>query len=286
MSGTLSSAKVPADSLQLVATGFEEAAVDSGAIHVAGGYGSRGFDPGFDNLFGDGEVARDVLTYDLLMNGRAPANPVAWSAFAVPAGAAQPFHLFEGELELLGTHAASEIALPAFNYEFVQLGNHLYPLGRGVAAEMDALWGYVLDTGRVWRESGDQGFSRAAIPFTLVQHATGCMQEGVLTFLFSDDGATSNAMYQLAGNCEAASIAPRGLMELRYSPASLGNQALGIESVMGCAADFWLPLVQGRGGISLMLMPDDTAYYALRDGDFAMWLDAAQQSAAIGSLCD
>jgi hypothetical protein len=76
------------------------------------------------------------------------------------------------------------------------------------------------------------------------------------------------------------------VLEAVYSPASVGAQARGIESVLGCAADNWLPLVQGRGGISLMLMPDNTAYYALRDGDTALWLDAAQQSAAIGSLCD
>jgi hypothetical protein len=35
-----------------------------------------------------------------------------------------------------------------------------------------------------------------------------------------------------------------------------------------------------------MLMPDNTAYVELRDGDTPLWLNAAQQSAAIGSLCD
>jgi hypothetical protein len=120
----------------------------------------------------------------------------------------------------------------------------------------------------------------------LVQHSTGCMQEGMVTFLFNDAGTTSTAMYQLAGQCAASSFARSGVLEARYSPASLGDQALGIESVMGCAADNWLPLVQGRGGFSLMLMPDNTAYYSLRDGNTAWWLDAAQPSVAIGSLCD
>jgi hypothetical protein len=220
------------------------------------------------------------------MSGRAPADPVAWSAFAVPAGAAKPFHLFEGGLELLGARTSSGTALPAFNYEFVQLGNHLYPLGRGGTTAMDSQWGYVIDTGRVWRESGDQGFSRAAIPFALVQHGTGCMQAGTLTFLFRDNGATSKAVYQLAGNCEASPFDGRGSLEAVYTPASLGNQALGIESVMGCAADTWLPLVQGRGGITMVLTADDSSHFVLSDADQHLWLDAAGESAAISGLCD
>jgi hypothetical protein len=62
--------------------------------------------------------------------------------------------------------------------------------------------------------------------------------------------------------------------------------ALGIEAVLACAADNWLPLVQGRGGFSLVLLPDNTVHYELRDGDTVMLLDAAQQSAAMGSLCE
>jgi hypothetical protein len=110
---------------------------------------------------------------------------------------------------------------------------------------------------------------------------------GVLTFLFSDDGVTSNAVYEVnGGHCGSATADRLGVLEAIYSPAPVGEQALGIEAVLGCAADNWLPLVQGRGGFSLLLMPDNTAYYVLRDGDTPQWLDVAQESTAIGSLCD
>jgi hypothetical protein len=293
MGGTLSSAKAPADSLQLAARGSEESVADSGVVGVAGGYGNpggnpggnTGFDPGFDHLFGDGGVAREALGYEPLIVGVAPASPVAWSAFAVPAGAAQPAHLFEGRLQLIGAADLSRNGLPAFDFEFVQVGNHLFPLSRGVTAEADELWGYVLDTGRVWRESGDHGFSRAAIPFTLEQRDTGCMQDGVVTFLFRDDGATSHAVYQLASRCSTSPLDSRGALEAVYTRTSVGSQALDIESVMGCAAETWLPLVQGRGGITMVLTADGTSHFVLSDANQQLWLDAVRESAAISELC-
>lgn len=112
------------------------------------------------------------------------------------------------------------------------------------------------------------------------------MQEGALTFLFNDDGATSKAAYQLAGSCDASPFARSGALELRYSPASLGNQAIGIESVMSCAADLWLPLVQGRGGISLVVLSDNSLNYELTDGDNVTWLDVGREGSAISNLCE
>jgi hypothetical protein len=178
-------------------------------------------------------------------------------------------------------------ALPDLNLLLVQVGNHLFPLARDLVAGTAAHGDYVIDTGRVWRENGDHGFSRASLPFTLIQPGTDCAQDGVLTFLFSDDGATSKAVYRVnGGSCGLATPDRSGMLEAVYVPAPVGAQALGIEAVLACAADNWLPLVQGRGGFSLMLMPDNTAYFELRDGDTPLWLDAAQQSAAIGTLCD
>ena len=148
-------------------------------------------------------------------------------------------------------------------------------------------WDYDIDTGRVWRESGDYGFSRASLPFQLVQPGTVCVQNGVLTFLFSDDGATSQAAYQVSGSDGGSATSDRrGMLEPVYSPTSIDAQALGIEAIMGCAADNWLPLVQGRGGVSLRMLQDGATNYVLRDGEKLVWLDAKQPSVAIGGLCD
>jgi len=287
MGNSLNTAMAQTASLQSAAGNSGKArAIVSGSAGIETGYGSRGFDPGFDHLFGDGQVARAALTYDGLVNGRSHGARVPWSTFAVPAGAAIPAHLFEGRLTLLEPKSASGLGLPAFDFEFVQVGNHLFPLGRAPAADPPVEWRYVLDTGRVWSERGDAGFSRAAIPFKLVQQTEACTQEGMLTFLFDGTGATSHAYYQLDGHCADVSVADRGIMGARYLPAALGNEALGIESVMACAAETWLPLFIGRGGISLMLTSEDTAHYVLRDGEATFLLDAARSAEAMESFCD
>jgi len=243
-----------------------------------------GFDPGFDHLFGDGNVGRELLGYELLMDGGALDGPVERTAYAVPGSAALPEHAFEGWLELRDTAGQ---ALPDLDVQLVQIGNHLFPLVRDTSVGSVSAWEYVIETGRVWRESADHGFSRANLPFRLVQKGTDCAQDGVLTFLFSDDAVTSHAVYQVSGGpCGSAAADSWGVLEVVYSPAPAGMPALGIEAVLACAADNWLPLVQGRGGFSLVLLPDNTVHYELRDGDTVMLLDAAQQSAAMGSLCE
>jgi hypothetical protein len=280
MSGTQGSAKTEPDSLQFMT---DESGLTAVAADSASEYGSSGFDPGFDNLIGDGSVERQVLTYEALMSGAAPDDLLARSAYSVPAGAATPEHTFAGWLELSGP---AEGALPDLSVNLLQIGNHLVPLALGANADGSAQADYSIGTGRVWRESGDHGFSRASLPFTLMQPGTDCPQEGVLTFLFSDDGATSNAVYQVSGGCGAAMAELRGVLEAAYAPAEPGASAPGIEAVLACATDNWLPLVQGGGGFSWVLMPDNSVYYELRDGDTVMLLDATQQSAAMDSLCD
>jgi hypothetical protein len=251
-------------------------------------FGSRGFDPGFDHLVGDGNVDRRELTYAMLQHGRGSARSAPASAFAVPGGASQPTHYFEGALELRSlTGSSLSNDLPGFSFEFVQVGNHLYPVGRAGAMPVDPILNYAVDTGRVWNEAGDRGFSRAAIPFTVTTPESACAQEGVVSFLFRSDGTTSKAAYRVFGaHCGANSNSASGMLEAVYSPATVGNQAPGIETVTTCAAETWLPQVQGRGGISMVLMPDDTTHFVLSDPVGTLWLDAMAESEAISSLCE
>ena len=132
----------------------------------------------------------------------------------------------------------------------------------------------------------NNAFGREGIPFVMMQGGSDCAQPGVLTFLFSNDGATSSAAYQLSeSSCDLPGAVRLGTIEAVYVPGSVDAQSLNIESVLGCAADAWLPLVQGQGGISLTLMPDGSSQYALQDGDAYLWLDAERESYVISSLC-
>jgi hypothetical protein len=241
----------------------------------------NGFDPGFDNLIGDGDVDRQFLGFDALTDGEKATHSLQWSAFAVPAGAAQPEHFFEGSLELTGSD------LPALNVEFVQIGNHLFPLARGALTDDAQQWDYAIGTGRVWREASDAGYSRASIPLVFMSAESRCTKEGALTFLFHENGDTSRAAYQMAErNCGSSITYMQGVLEATYSPATVGNEAIEIESVMACAAESWLPLVQGQGGIDRVLSADGRTSYELSGARTVLWLDAATESAAIESLCE
>jgi hypothetical protein len=174
--------------------------------------------------------------------------------------------------------------MPEFHLEFVQIGNHLFPQGRVWPTAEDSGWAYIVDTGRVWQEAGDRGYSRAALPVMLVEEATGCIREGAITFLFDDRGAGSSAAMRLGDSpCGAGTT---GLLEAIYTPASVGNGALQIQQVLGCAAETWLPAVQGHGGMTVLLLPDDSLHYVLSDAGKDLWLGAGADSGEINRLCD
>ena len=66
--------------------------------------------------------------------------------------------------------------LPAFDFEFVQVGSHIIPKTRGliVSGNIGAPdyqdWNYIIEPGRVWNENNDNGYSRVAIPFALQEN--------------------------------------------------------------------------------------------------------------------
>lgn len=204
--------------------------------------GGSGFDPNFSPLSGNGNVSRSLLTSNTLHNGSGSGSRIDLSAYAVPANAAQPDHVFEGALELFGEASGGlfkEIKdsyrytnrkdstrkhLPEFNFEFVQTGTHLFPVKHGTITGNHPEWEYILETGRVWKENDDHDYSRAAIPFTLHQKNANCMHNGVLTFLFKDDGSTSKVAYQISSEtCLYFKFDMWGLLDAAYSPASVTN---------------------------------------------------------------
>jgi hypothetical protein len=213
------------------------------ALNGTGTEPGGGYDPNFDPLSGNGNTGRNLLTYNTLINGSDPGSRINLSAYAVPANAAQPDHLFEGSLQLSGeasggdfkerkdtfryTHKkrdATRKHLPEFNFEFIQTGTHLFPVERGTMTDNHPEWEYILEAGRVWKENGDNGYSRAAIPFTLHQKNANCMHNGVISFLFKDDGSTSQAAYQIASEtCLYYKFDMWGLLGASYSPASVAN---------------------------------------------------------------
>lgn len=156
-------------------------------------------------LPGGGPPETPLLDLAALSASDTPAGPVDDAAFAVPDGADPPLHVFEGRLELLD-EADGQIdnhlvawwidpgqessTLPAFDAAFVQCGNHLVPAQRGRVDTDDLWWDYLLGPGQVWSTAHDQGWTRAALPFSLTMKHENCTQHGSLTFLFNDTDVT------------------------------------------------------------------------------------------------
>lgn len=198
----------------------------------------------FDPLGGSGAVSRSALTFNTLINGADPGSLLDYSHYALPAEAAMPGNRFEGSLELFGEASGGAFTehvdsyrytggfdttrkhLPEFDFELVQTGSHIFPVQRGSIPSSHPEWEYVLTPGRVWDENGDNGYSRAALPFALQQKNANCIHNGVMTFLFKDDGSVSDVAYQIAGEtCLYFKVDMWGQLDASYTPHSVDNAA-------------------------------------------------------------
>jgi len=193
-----------------------------------------------DPLTGSGAVSRTLLTYADLTTGSSTA-PVDDSAFALPANAAMPTYTFEGRLQSTGAasnggftalkdtyhYAGSSDApikhIPEFNFEFVQNGSHLIPVTQGLVFTGHPNWNYIVWPGRVWRENGDNGYSRAAFPFALVQRNSNCTSNGEMTFLFTNTSVTKLRYQITTETCEYFQFNMWGQLPATYTAYTVAN---------------------------------------------------------------
>jgi len=202
-------------------------------------------EPDFDPLAGDGDVSRSQLGLAALSTGAEPTATLDFAHFALPAGAAMPTNHFEGRLALDGEASGGRFTeitdtfrytgnadsphkhLPEFDFELVQTGSHIVPARRDSIASAHPYWEFVLLPGRVWDELGDNGYSRVALPFALQQKNANCIHNGVMTFLFKDDGSVSKVAYQIASEtCLYFKANLWGLLPATYTPQPVDDAAV------------------------------------------------------------
>lgn len=186
----------------------------------------------------DAPTTRTELTYAALMDGHYRGE-VNLSAYAPPSDAQPPTQTFEGSLKVSGTPStrtilvdpgflsptqlASARTFPAdFDYAFVQDDNVLLPVRRGYIVTDHPHWDFVLEPGRVWNEPGDHGYTRAALPFALVQKHMNCTHYGVMMFLFKPGGAISHVAMQISSEtCKYLKFDMWGLLDATYTPQAV-----------------------------------------------------------------
>jgi len=181
------------------------------------------------------------LGADFLLGSDALDSPLSTSTFQpVPSGL--PTHRFEGKLELISSAGAGRMSvltdwfdytkeaslalgdLPPFSFEFVQDGNDLVPLKRGPQVSTHPHWEFILEPGKVWDDPGDEGWSRASLPFALQERNANCTHNGLLSFLFRSDGSLSRVAYQVGSEtCQYLQLDLWGVLDARYTPGAVAG---------------------------------------------------------------
>lgn len=187
--------------------------------------------------------ARTSLSVGELLTNSPLEAPVDASAYAPFTGRTAPRSRFEGRLRLtapigkpgfkrlidnagyLETKELRTTELPPFDFTFVQDGEDLIPLTRGmVITRAHPSWEFVLETGRVWSEPGDKGYTRAALPFSIQERNANCLHNGILTFLFRDGGSISNVVLQIGSEtCPYLQFDLWGKYSATYTPEKIEN---------------------------------------------------------------
>jgi CubicO group peptidase (beta-lactamase class C family) len=153
--------------------------------------------------------------FTAILSGKSPyAEPVPLAAYAMPYGAAPAQTEFKGRLrfEVAPADAHAKLLLdrwnfakpghefgqpPAFDFGFVQVDGHLVPVERGIVPAAGEWWDWIVGPGRAWQD-GDSGWSRASVPFALIEKNANCMHHGLLTFRYRGDSEVSRVAYQVS----------------------------------------------------------------------------------------
>ncbi len=178
---------------------------------------------------------RKELSFSTLSDNQATASLVSMTAFKNKNSPAS--NRFEGTLTLFeqaNTEQFNQLSgdplpldqhyLPTFSFKFVQDGSNLIPVQRGVILSNNSRWEYIMEPGKVWDEVSDNGFSRVAIPFALQQKNQNCIHNGILSFLFKNDGQISKIAYQISTEtCLYIKFDMWGLVFANYTPSVISN---------------------------------------------------------------
>ena len=196
------------------------------------------------------------------LNGDAPLTaPLPLAEFTPAESEELPSNAFSGALTLLDPASAGDFDLvaddfqriaafgdairhlPDFSFDIVQRGSDLVPLRQGLQRRDHPYWEIMLLPGRVWQDPADGEWSRAALPFALQERSANCTHNGVLTWLFRDNGEISRVAYQVSSEtCGYLKFDMWGVLGATYEPRNLEAEAEPILARLDAHRELRLPV--------------------------------------------
>jgi CubicO group peptidase (beta-lactamase class C family) len=162
-----------------------------------------------------GEPAgREPLSAAILSGEAHYETPLDLSAYAMPRGSPPTHASFHGRLRFtvlpadahgklvidrwnIATPGGEYFLPPAFDFGFVEVDEQLVPVERGIVTGSGDWWDWIVGPGRTWQD-GDSGWSRASLPFALMEKNANCLHHGVLTFRYRNESEVSHVAYQVS----------------------------------------------------------------------------------------
>ena len=141
-----------------------------------------------------GDHARGSMNAEYLA-GQATARIMPNQEFTPPSDCSPALHEFDGELNILGgsytaagINGVETLTFPALRVGFTSVEGQIVPMNPGlIRSSQFSIWQYVFGAGQSWSEPGDDGWSRAAIPFTMSHYQWNAARHGLLSFLYRDN---------------------------------------------------------------------------------------------------
>jgi CubicO group peptidase (beta-lactamase class C family) len=227
--------------------------------------------------------------------------PVANAAFA-PSDDARPAPPFLATLDIEQTPMVTQPTLvtpivqgrdarlfPATRLTLQTINGRLVPRERGAfvsergSHKTPSYWSVIAETGRVWRETADGEWSRAALPINLVNDTENAASQGLLTFLYRGTEVSSvriqlvqqTAPYLVKPHFTAAALAPAHATAVAASPdderqATLEwSKRLPVQPLSALAAQVPAGTLDGFGGplltkwrVAVAIVAHDTLFQA------------------------
>jgi len=227
--------------------------------------------------------------------------PVANAAFA-PSDDARPAPPFLAMLDIEQTPMVTQPTLvtpivqgrdarlfPAIRLTLQTINGRLVPRERGSfvsergSHKTPSYWSVIAETGRVWRETADGEWSRAALPINLVNDTENAASQGLLTFLYRGTQVSSvriqlvqqTAPYLVKPHFTAAALAPAHATAVAASPdderqvALEWSKRLPVQPLSALAAQVPAGTLDGLGGplltkwrVAVAIVAHDTLFQA------------------------